>query len=167
VDELLTFSRMGRAEMLHTRVDLNALIAKLQQELEAETTERQIEWRITSLPEVEGDPAMLRLALQNLLSNAVKYTRNVPTPRVEVGSFDRADETVIYVRDNGAGFDMKYVDKLFGVFQRLHRAEEFEGTGIGLANVRRILHRHGGRVWAEGAVDKGATFFIALPKTQN
>jgi PAS domain S-box-containing protein len=167
VDELLTFSRMGRAEMMHKRVDLKALVEALRRELEPEAAGREVEWRVAALPEVEGDPAMLRLAFQNLLGNAVKYTRGVPTPVVEVGSFAGEGETVVYVRDNGAGFDMKYVDKLFGVFQRLHRAEEFEGTGIGLANVRRIVHRHGGRVWAEGAVGKGATFFVALPKIQD
>ncbi|HEX4948829.1 MAG TPA: PAS domain-containing protein [Blastocatellia bacterium] len=166
VDELLSFSRMGRAEMLRTQLNLNQLVEEVRHEVTSEADGQAIEWKIAPLPIVEGDPAMIRLVWQNLLGNAVKYTRNIAAPVIEIGSFARDGETIIYVRDNGVGFDMKYVDKLFGVFQRLHRAEEFEGTGIGLANVRRIIQRHGGRVWAEGEIGKGATFFFTLSKPQ-
>ncbi|MGD9224058.1 MAG: ATP-binding protein, partial [Desulfobacteraceae bacterium] len=121
--------------------------------------------RIDDLPAVEGDAAMLRIVIANLIANAVKFTRPREKARIEIGSMpDRETETVIYVRDNGVGFDTAYADKLYGVFQRLHRAEEFEGTGIGLANVRRIITRHGGRVWAKGKPDQGATFFFSVPE---
>ena len=164
IDDLLSFSRMGRSEMQQTTVGLGALIAQVRTALGAEVADREIVWNVSDLPEVPGDPAMLRIALMNLLSNAVKYTRGRTPALITVGTIDHEDETVLYVRDNGAGFDMAYVHKLFGVFQRLHSNEEFEGTGIGLANVRRVVQRHGGRVWAEGESGKGATFFLALPK---
>jgi len=124
---------------------------------------RQIDWKVGPLPVVEADPTMMRLVWQNLLSNAVKFTRERPHAVIEVGCEREETEDVFFVRDNGCGFDMRYVDKLFGVFQRLHHVEEFEGTGIGLANVRRIVGRHGGRTWAEGALDKGATLHFTLP----
>jgi light-regulated signal transduction histidine kinase (bacteriophytochrome) len=125
---------------------------------------RRIAWEVAALPDAVADPLMMRLAWRNLLSNAVKYTRDRAEAVIEIGGEARATEVVYFIRDNGTGFDMRYVDKLFGVFQRLHRMEEFEGTGIGLANVRRIVERHGGRTWAEGAVDAGATFWFSLPK---
>ncbi len=164
IDDLLIFSRMGRQEMLHTRVDLDQLIASVLHDLRPDLQQRDIVWTISALPEVKGDPAMLRQVFSNLISNAIKFTATKPSAAIEIGSDQRnADEIVIFVRDNGVGFDMQYAGKLFGVFQRLHRADEFEGTGIGLANVRRIIHRHGGRTWAEGALGQGATFSISLP----
>jgi PAS domain S-box-containing protein len=164
VDDLLAFSRMGRAELRQTRVDLGQLVEEARRDLTPETQSRQVEWRVGALPTVEGDPALLRQVIHNLLANALKYTRPKPTALIEVGARDVEGEVVVWVRDNGVGFEMQYVDKLFGVFQRLHTAEEFEGTGIGLANVRRIVSRHGGRTWAEGAVGQGATFTFTLPR---
>jgi signal transduction histidine kinase len=161
IDDLLAFSRMGRAELMHARVDLGQLVQELRAELAAPPA---LEWVVDALPTVSGDPAMLRLVMANLLSNAVKYSRTREHPRVEIGARPaEGGQVVVYVRDNGVGFDMQYVDKLFGVFQRLHGADEFEGTGIGLATVRRIVHRHGGRTWAEGALDQGATVYFSLP----
>jgi signal transduction histidine kinase/DNA-binding response OmpR family regulator len=163
VDDLLSFSRMGRAELQKTRVDLNQLVGDVRRELALELGERVVEWQVAELPELMGDPAMLRLVIKNLLANALKYTRQRPEARIEVAASQRPGEVHVWVKDNGVGFDMQHVDKLFGVFQRLHSAEEFEGTGIGLANVRRVISRHGGRTWAEGALNQGATFHISLP----
>jgi PAS domain S-box-containing protein len=165
MDELLEFSRMGRASMKKSAVDLAALANEVVESFAGdETAARRIEWTIGSLPTVQGDASMLRLVLTNLLSNAVKFTRKKEQARIEVGHREDEDAHVIFVKDNGAGFDMRYADKLFGVFQRLHRESDFEGTGIGLANVARIVHRHGGRVRAEGTVDGGAVFSFTLPK---
>ena len=163
IDDLLEFSRMGRAEMCEAQVDLDALVRKAIRNLEMATEGRNISWQMPSLPRVLGDPAMLKQVFANLLGNAVKYTRPRVAAVIEIGcAGEENGRLVLFVRDNGVGFDMKYADKLFGVFQRLHRADEFEGTGIGLANVRRIIARHGGRVWAEGKTGEGATFYFTL-----
>ncbi|MFH0730332.1 MAG: response regulator [Pseudomonadota bacterium] len=165
IDDLLFFSRMGRNQMSKLRVDLSELTREVIREFEPETGSRNILWRISDLPVMNGDRAMLRIVLVNLISNALKFTRMRPQAEIEIGWMRAQEgETVIFVRDNGVGFDMTYGDKLFGIFQRLHRADEFEGTGIGLANVRRIINRHGGRTWAEGQVNRGATFYFTLPK---
>lgn len=164
VDDLLSFSQMGRATLHPTQVDMNRLVAEVRKRVALDTKDRVIEWRVDDLPPVVGDPTMLRLVVQNLVENAVKFTTGRDPALIEISARIDGDETIFHVRDNGAGFDMAYVGKLFGVFQRLHRVEEFPGTGIGLANVKRIVEqRHGGRVWAEGEVDKGATIFFALP----
>jgi PAS domain S-box-containing protein len=167
IDDLLVFSRMNRAELRHARVSLDALVHEAIHGLQSETSGRPIQWKIATLPEIEADPAMLRQVWVNLIANAVKYSRPRNPAEIEIGCNPDNGEFVFFVRDNGVGFDMQYAHKLFGVFQRLHRAEEFEGTGIGLANVRRIIHRHGGRTWAIGKVDGGATFFFSLPKPPN
>jgi PAS domain S-box-containing protein len=163
IDELLLFSRTGRAEMNETAVDLTSIIDAVRAELEVATRDRRIDWKINPLPIVRGDRGMLKQLFTNLLDNAVKYTRPRSPAVIEIGcSGQEAGRAVLYVRDNGVGFEMQYADKLFGVFQRLHRADEFEGTGVGLANVHRIVLRHGGRTWAEAKADAGATFFFTL-----
>jgi len=165
IDDLLSFSRMGRYEMSKMRIDLGVLVQEVIREFESGAKGRNIHWNITDLPTVTGDRAMLRIALVNLISNALKFTRPRQHAEIGIGCLpSRETETKVFVRDNGVGFDIKYADKFFGVFQRLHRADEFEGTGIGLANVRRIISRHGGRTWAEGEVNQGATFFFSLPQ---
>ncbi len=166
IDDLLVFSRMGRTEMRKRTVSLDRLVEETLASLKPETQNRNIVWKRIPLPEVPADAAMLRQALINLLSNAVKYTRPRNPAIIEIGCEERdGSEFVFFVRDNGVGFDMEYAGKLFGVFQRLHLDDDFEGTGIGLANVRRIIHRHGGRTWGEGKLDQGATFYFSLPKT--
>lgn len=166
IDDLLLFSRMGRSEMRQSKVISKALVHEAVESLHPETKGRQIVWNIGELPEVLADSAMLRQVWINLIANAVKYTRPRERAEIEISCPEASNgEYVFCVRDNGVGFDMRYADKLFGVFQRLHHADQFEGTGIGLANVGRIIHRHGGRVWAEGKVDGGAAFFFSLPKT--
>jgi len=164
IDDLLTFSRTARAELTKSKTDLSSLVQSAIRDLGQEARQRDIQWVIGELPEVEADHALLRQVLLNLLGNALKYTRTRKQTRIEIGSCDNDAEHIIFVRDNGVGFDMRYAHKLFGVFQRLHRASDFEGTGVGLANVRRIIHRHGGRCWAEAELNKGATFYFSLPK---
>jgi hypothetical protein len=163
IDDLLAFSRMGRVTMQERSVSLEPLVQDAIRGLELATSDRNIVWDIRPLPQVLGDSATLKQVLVNLIGNAVKYSRHRDPAEIEVGYAGEKDkQSVFFVRDNGAGFDMKYVQKLFGVFHRLHRAEEFEGTGIGLAIVRRIIIRHGGRTWAEGALNQGATFYFTL-----
>lgn len=163
VDNLLSFSQMGRAALHFSTVDVGELVADVRRRIEATNGEHPIEWRIGRLPNARADPMMLRLVLQNLMDNAVKFSRERDPSVIEIGFTDTANGDAYFVRDNGTGFDMAYVGKLFGVFQRLHRVEEFEGTGIGLANVRRIVERHDGKVWAEGKLGQGATFYFTLP----
>jgi light-regulated signal transduction histidine kinase (bacteriophytochrome) len=169
IDDLLVLSRIGRTEIQRTRVALEDLVTPIVAEQRAAATDRQLDVQIAPMPDVHGDASLLKLAFTNLVSNAVKYSRKREDARVEVGvqSVDEFGSVVLFVRDNGVGFDMQYVDRLFGVFQRLHRQDEFEGTGIGLAIVRRVVHRHGGRVWAEGVVGGGATFFLSLPRAED
>jgi len=176
VDELLNLARVGRHALTLQPTRLNEIVAEVIAILQPEGEGRQMEWVIADLPVVECDPVLVKQVFQNLLANALKFTRSrggvgggaraeTPAPTravIEVGCTEEDGQIVFMVRDNGIGFDMKYVDKLFGVFQRLHSAEEFEGTGIGLATVQRIVQKHGGRVWAEGESDKGATFYFTL-----
>lgn len=162
IDDLLKLSRITRAELRTEVVDLSDMARDITSELQRAAPGRRVEFAIAPGLRTQGDPQLVRVALENLLRNSWKYTAKQAQPRVEFGSIDENGERVFLVRDNGAGFDMKYMDKLFGVFQRLHSAHEFEGTGVGLATVRRIITRHGGRIWAEGAVDRGATFYFTL-----
>jgi len=167
IDDLLLFSRMGRVEMRQSKVNLQVLLEDSVREFQTETKDRNIVWKKGPLPEVQADPAMLRQVFTNLVSNAIKYSRPRNPAEIEIGvASETATEIAIFVRDNGVGFDMQYAGQLFGVFQRLHSDEEFEGTGIGLANVRRIIQRHGGRTWAEAKPDDGATIYFSLPKTK-
>ena len=165
VDDLLAFSRIGRAETQKTTINLEQLVKAVIGEIAPDTQGRRIIWRIGALSICYGDPSLLRLVFSNLVSNAVKFTRTRPEAEIEIGWLNHTpEELVVFIKDNGVGFDMKYKDKLFGVFQRLHSQEAFEGTGIGLATVQRIVGRHGGRVWAEALVNNGATFYVGLPK---
>ncbi|HEY8605823.1 MAG TPA: ATP-binding protein [Noviherbaspirillum sp.] len=164
VDDLLSFSQMGRASLRPTLVNMTDLVQACREKLAIEIGDRQIEWEIADLPTVHGDPTFLQLAVYNLLSNAVKYTGPREQARIRVSAEETEAEHLFHVRDNGVGFNKEYAHKLFSVFQRLHRMEDFQGTGIGLANVRRIVERHGGRVWADGAIDGGACFSFSLPR---
>lgn len=166
IDDLLAFSRISRTEAHNTPVSLDQLVQEAVAEARQDAGGRNIVFRIDPLPAWYGDRVMLRQALVNLIANAVKFTRTRPQAEIEIGCTEQKnDRVVLFVRDNGVGFDMKYSNKLFGVFQRLHSQEEFEGTGIGLATVQRVIHRHGGQVWAEGKVDGGATFHFSLSRT--
>jgi two-component system sensor kinase len=163
IDELLNFSRLGRKEMQSTILDMTAMAEAIFKELMICHIERKPQLELKPLPKARGDEALIRQVWVNLLSNAIKFTRNREVAVIEVGSRSDSEENTYYVKDNGAGFEPKYTSKLFGVFQRLHSEEQFEGTGVGLALVQRIIRRHSGRVWAEGKVNDGATFYFALP----
>jgi len=162
VDDLLNLARVGRQELRRQPTPLGRLVDEVVADLGQETAGRKMEWHIEPLPAVECDPGLMKLVFANLLSNAVKYTRPRPVGVIEVGCLKMNGDTAVFVRDNGVGFNMKYADKLFGVFQRFHRSDEFEGTGVGLATVDRIVRKHGGHIWAEAAVDKGATFYFTV-----
>jgi PAS domain S-box-containing protein len=164
IDDLLNFSRLGRQQMKPSDIDMSELAKALFEELKSITPDRTLQLNIKTLPPVRGDQAMFRQVLVNLLSNAIKFTRTKETAVIEIGCIVKENQDICYVKDNGVGFDMQYAGKLFGVFQRLHTVDEFEGTGVGLAIVQRIIHRHGGQVWAEGEVNKGATFYFTLPR---
>jgi signal transduction histidine kinase len=162
IDDLLAFARLSRQPLQAREVNMNRLVADCRAELAAELAGRSVEFRIADLPDAVGDPALLKQVWLNLLANALKFSRRRSPAVIEVGSAQDQGIAVYHVRDNGTGFDMRYAPKLFGVFQRLHRAEDFEGTGVGLALVQRVVHRHGGRVWAEAAVDRGAAFYFTV-----
>ena len=164
IDDLLTFFRMGHTEMIKTTVNITGIVIDAIKEMAPDIKERDVEWKIGVLPDVHGDTNMLGLAIVNLISNAIKYTAPRSKAEIEIGCTEDTDKFTFFVKDNGIGFDMKYVDKIFGVFQRLHTSDEYEGTGIGLANVQRIISRHGGRTWAEGVVGQGAVFYFTIPK---
>ncbi len=163
VDKLLHFSQVGRAKLNLQRIDMNQLVEEVRKDLDAEVGDRRIAWEIGRLPHVHGDVILLRLVFQNILQNAIKYTRVRPVATIKVGSEPGGEEIIFSVNDNGVGFDDAYADKMFGVFQRLHKMEDYEGTGVGLANVRRIVAKHGGRTWATGKIGEGATFYFSLP----
>lgn len=165
IDDLLQFSRNGRAEMTRAPVDMDEVVREVLSGLQA-LDRRQIRWTVGPLPPAWCDRSMLRLVWQNLIDNAVKFTGKKPEAAIEIGSLSEGGNTVYYIRDNGAGFDMRYAQKLFGVFQRMHTSDEFDGTGIGLATVKRIVSRHGGRIWAEAAVNQGAAFYFTLSKKE-
>jgi light-regulated signal transduction histidine kinase (bacteriophytochrome) len=167
VDELLNLARVGRLALQLQATGLNAVVEEVVSLLQPEVAGRAVSWKIADLPPAECDPILIKQVFQNLMANALKFTRTRERAIIEISYRQENGQMVIAVRDNGVGFSMKYKDKLFGVFQRLHRAEEFEGTGIGLATVKRIIHKHGGRVWAEAELDKGATFYFTLAAVES
>jgi light-regulated signal transduction histidine kinase (bacteriophytochrome) len=163
VDNLLQFSKLGRDPLRIVPVDLSQVITRVLKDVEKEVENRSIVWKVGKMPWVRGDGILLQVVIRNLVSNAIKYTRGKDIAEIEIGCKESDRDYVFHVRDNGVGFDMRFAGKLFGVFQRLHRMEDFEGTGIGLANVRRIIGRHGGRTWAESEPGQGASFYFSLP----
>jgi light-regulated signal transduction histidine kinase (bacteriophytochrome) len=167
IDDLLSLARIGRQEPRLQATGLNSLVQEVLRDLKTETEGRDIQWQVGDLPFVDCDPGLMKQVFYNLLSNAAKYTRPRKPAVIDIGQVSVEGQLVNFVRDNGVGFNMKYAPKLFGVFQRLHRKEDFEGTGVGLATVQRIIHKHGGRIWAEAEIDKGATFFFSLAAQKN
>jgi len=165
IDDLLRLSRAGRAELHRAPVPLQDIVRQAQTDLSPEALGRKINWRIQPLPTVRADPTLLRQVFAALLGNAIKFTRSRDPAEIEIGAREERGRWVIFVRDNGVGFDQKFVSRLFGIFQRLHSEREFEGTGSGLALVRKIISRHGGETWAEGRLNEGATFYFSLPKS--
>jgi light-regulated signal transduction histidine kinase (bacteriophytochrome) len=163
IDDLLALSRIGRRDIELSDIDMDKLIQAVCNEIETATPERNLQFNLKPLPPVRGDDGMIRQVFVNLIANAIKFTRCREAAMIEVGGYAKDSGNVYYVRDNGIGFDMQYIDKLFGAFQRLHSGEEFEGTGIGLAIVKRIINQHGGKVWAEGRENEGSTFYFTLP----
>ena len=164
IDDLLAFSKLGRKEISFSEINMASLEQSVKTDLLADTG-KKVEFQISDLPAASGDQSLLRQVWINLISNAVKYSGNKPEPKVEIGAIDKGAEIIYYVKDNGVGFDMEYYDKLFGVFQRLHSDEEFEGTGIGLAIVQKIVRRHNGKIWGESILNEGASFYFSLKKT--
>ena len=164
IDDLLAFSRLGRREVKAVALDMGKLVRNVVGELQSTLGDRTVEWDLKPLPATQADRALMHQVWVNLLGNALKFTRRQEAAIIEVGCRPAGDEDIYYVKDNGVGFDMQFAHKLFGVFQRLHRYEEFEGTGVGLALVQRIIQRHGGRVWAEGQINGGACFYFSLPR---
>jgi light-regulated signal transduction histidine kinase (bacteriophytochrome) len=162
INDLLALAHVGRQELRLQVTGLNAIVQEVLEELKSETEGRDIRWQVGDFPFVDCDRGLMKQVFYNLFSNAVKYTRPRKPAVIDTGQMSVKGQPVIFVRDNGVGFNMKYADKLFGVFQRLHRREDFEGTGVGLATVQRIIHKHGGRIWVEAEIDKGATFFFSL-----
>jgi light-regulated signal transduction histidine kinase (bacteriophytochrome) len=163
IDDLLSFSRLSKKQMSASKLDMESIIMDVWKELQIINNGRNMTLTIRSMPPGYGDRTLIKQVCSNLLANAVKFTKNQDAARIEAGGSAKNDGNIYYIKDNGVGFDMAYYEKLFGIFQRLHSVDDFEGTGVGLATVHRIIHRHGGRVWAEGKVNEGATFYFALP----
>ncbi len=163
IDDLLNFSQLGRKDLSDNTIDVNTLVQQLIKDFTEQEKQHPLQFNVHYLDPCQGDYSLIRQVWFNLLSNAIKYSQKKNSVHIEIGSYIKGPEIIYYVKDNGAGFDMKYVHKLFGVFQRLHRLDEFDGTGVGLAIVKRIINRHGGRVWAESETDLGATFYFTIP----
>ena len=167
IDDILELSRINRVDIQHRDINLSAMAEECLQSLQAANPERKVELQVQPDMHAIGDPRLLRIVLQNLLSNAWKFTSEREQPKIQVGAAKDYDQLVFFVKDNGVGFDVKYSDKVFGIFQRLHKPEEFEGTGIGLASVQRAINRHGGKVWVNAKSEKGATFYFTLPESES